>query len=132
MHDFANWAHDTAKIRGAAYADARVMDIRHRDLSTENGRVGMLSESESFGIGIRVIAQGSWGFASTDRLTREGIAACAAQAVAIAKASALAKRHDVEMVPVETYQDTLQSPFRTHPVQFPTERQLDLRLASNL
>ncbi len=57
MHDFANWALETARVRGATYADARVMDIRLRDLSTKNGHVGMLAESESFGIGIRVIAR---------------------------------------------------------------------------
>jgi len=131
MRDFANWALETAKLRGATYADARVMDIRHRDLSTKNGQVGTLSESESIGIGIRVIAQGSWGFASTDRLTREGIAGCAAEAVAIAKASALAKRHDVEMVPVEAYQDTWQNPYIKDPFRIPLERQLDLLLAAD-
>src|SRR5437879_1127116 len=131
MHDFANWALETARVRGATYADARIMDIRHRDLSTKNGQVGTLAESESIGIGIRVIAQGSWGFASTDRLTREGIAACAAEAVAIAKASALAKRHDVEMVPVEAYQDTWQNPYVKDPFQIPLERQLDLLLAAD-
>ena len=131
MRDFANWALETAKVRGATYADARVMDIRHRDLSTKNGQVGTLAESESCGIGIRVIAQGSWGFASTDRLTREGIAACAAEAVAIAKASALAKKHDVEMVPVEAYQDTWQNPYVKDPFQIPIERQLDLLLAAD-
>jgi TldD protein len=131
MREFANWALDTAKLRGATYADARVMDIRNRNLSTKNGQVGTLSESESFGIGIRVIAQGSWGFASTDRLTREGIAACAAEAVAIAKASALAKRHDVEMVPVEAYQDTWQNPYVKDPFLIPLERQLDLLLAAD-
>src|SRR6267154_1848970 len=131
MRDFANWALETAKLRGATYADARVMDIRLRDLSTKNGHVGTLAESESFGIGIRVIAQGSWGFASTDRLTREGIAACAAEAVAIAKASALAKRHDVEMVPVEAYQDTWQNPYVKDPFQIPLERQLDLLLSAD-
>jgi TldD protein len=131
MRDFANWALETAKVRGATYADARVMDIRLRDLSTKNGVVGTLSESESHGIGIRVIAGGSWGFASTDRLTREGIAACAAEAVAIAKASALAKRHDVEMVPVEAYQDTWQNPYIKDPFQIPIERQLDLLLAAD-
>src|ERR1700722_7067993 len=109
MRDFANWALDTAKVRGATYADARVMDIRLRDLSTKNGQVGNLAECESFGIGIRVIAQGSGRFASTDRLTRQGVASCAAQAVAIAKASALAKRHDVEMTPVDAYRDTWQN-----------------------
>ncbi len=131
MHDFANWALETAKVRGATYADARVMDIRHRDLSTKNGQVGTLAESESLGIGIRVIAGGSWGFASTDRLTREGIAACAAEAVAIAKASALAKRHDVEMVPVETYQDTWQNPYVKDPFRIALEHQLDLLLAAD-
>src|ERR1035441_6475801 len=128
IQEFANWALEIAKLRGATYADARVMDIRHRDLSTKNGQVGTLAESESLGIGIRVIAQGSWGFASTDRLTREGIAACAAQAVAIAKASALAKRHDVEMAPVEAYQDTWQNPYIKDPFRIPLERQLDLLL----
>src|SRR5882757_4005321 len=131
MRDFANWALDTAKLRGATYADARVMDIRIRNLSTKNGHVGTLSESESFGIGIRVIAQGSWGFASTDRFTREGIAACAAEAVAIAKASALATRHDVEMVPVEAHQDTWQNPYVKDPFRIPLERQLDLLLAAD-
>src|SRR6202163_3943068 len=131
MLDFANWALETARVRGATYANARVMDIRHRDLSTKNGQVGTLAESESIGVGIRVIAQGSWGFASTDRLTREGIAACATEAVAIAKASALAKRHDVEMVPVEAYQDTWQNPYVKDPFQIPLERQLDMLLSAD-
>ena len=131
MRDFANWGLETAKVRGATYADARVMDIRLRDLSTKNGQVGTLSESESCGIGIRVIAHGSWGFASTDRLTREGIAACAAAAVAIAKASALAKRGDVEMVPVRAYQDSWQNPYIKDPFEIPIERQLDLLLAAD-
>src|SRR3982075_239597 len=131
MRDFADWALETARMRGATYADARVMDIRHRDLSTKNGQVGTLAESESIGIGIRVLAQGSWGFASTDRLTREGIAACAAEAVAMAKASALAKRHDVRMVPVEAYQDTWQNPYVKDPFRVPLERQLDLLLSAD-
>src|ERR1700693_2193108 len=130
MRDFANWALDTAKVRGATSADARVMDIRLRDLSTKNGQVGTLAESESYGIGIRVIAQGSWGFASTDRFTREGKPACAAVAVTIAKASALAKKHDVEMVPVDAYQDTWQNPFVKDPFQIPIERQVDQLLAA--
>ena len=78
MQDWATRAIDTAKRRGASYADARVMDIRQRDISTKNGEVGTLVESESLGIGIRVIASGAWGFASTDRLTNEGIDSCAA------------------------------------------------------
>ncbi|HYL10740.1 MAG TPA: TldD/PmbA family protein [Candidatus Acidoferrales bacterium] len=131
MQDLATIALETAKVRGASYADARVMDIRQRDLSTKNGEVGTLAESESVGIGIRVIAGGAWGFASTDRLTREGVQACAAQAVAIAKASALAKRHDVVMASEQAYADTWQNPFIKDPFQIPLERQLDLLLAAD-
>ncbi|MBI3670522.1 MAG: TldD/PmbA family protein, partial [Acidobacteria bacterium] len=131
MQDWANWALDTAKLRGATYADARVMDLRQRDLSTKNGQVSNLSESESLGIGVRVIAEGAWGFAATDRLTREGIQACAAEAVAIARASALAKRHDVVLAPEGGFVDSWESPCAKDPFRMPLERQLDLLLAAD-
>ena len=131
MQEWANLALETARVRGATFADARVMDIRLRDLSTKNGEVGNLSESESLGLGLRVIADGCWGFASTDKFTREGVQACAAYAVAIARASALAKRHDVLMVPEEAFVDTWQNPFVKDPFQIPLDRQLDLLLAAD-
>ena len=107
------------------------MDMRHRDISTKNGEVGTLSESESLGIGIRVIANGSWGFASTDRLTREGVQACAAEAVAIAKASALAKTEDIALAPEGAYVDVWQNPYLKDPFRIPVERQIDLLLAAD-
>src|SRR5579863_1887113 len=99
MWDLCGNALNSSRRRGATYADVRVMHLRQRDLTTKNGEVGTLAQSESIGIGVRALANGAWGFASTDRLTREGVSACAAQAVSIAKASALAKRGDVKMVP---------------------------------
>ncbi len=131
MQQWADWALETARVRGATYADARVMDMRLRDLSTKNGQVATLAETESLGIGVRVIADGAWGFASTDRLTREGVQACAAQAVAIARASALAKRHDVVLAPEQPYVDTWQNPCIKDPFRIPLERQLDLLLAAD-
>ncbi len=131
MQEWANLALETARVRGASFADARVMDIRLRNLSTKNGQVGTLSEQESLGIGVRALAGGSWGFASTDRLTREGVDACAARAVAIARASALAKRHDVVMAPEQAYVDTWQNPFIKDPFAIPLDRQLELLLAAD-
>ncbi|HET7260085.1 MAG TPA: TldD/PmbA family protein [Candidatus Acidoferrum sp.] len=107
------------------------MHLRQRDLTTKNGQVGTLAQSESIGIGVRVLASGAWGFASTDRLTREGVSACAAQAVSIARASALAKRGDVVMVDEDAYVDSWQSPFRKHPFELPLERQLALLLTAD-
>src|SRR5579859_5687002 len=131
MYDLASLALDTARIRRASYSDVRVMHLRQRDLTTKNGRVGTLVQSESIGLGIRVLADGAWGFASTDRLTREGVAACAAQAVSIAKASARAKREDVVMAPENAYVDSWQSPFRKDPFELPLETQLALLLSAD-
>jgi len=93
--------------------------------------VGTLAQSESIGIGVRVLANGAWGFASTDRLTKDGVAACAAEAVKIAKASALAKRNDVVMAPEDAYVDSWQSPFQKDPFEMPLEAQLDLLLRAD-
>ena len=131
MWDLSAHALDTARLRGAKYADVRVMHLRQRDLTTKNGQVGTLAQSESIGLGIRVLASGAWGFASTDRMTREGVSACAAQAVAIAKASAIAKRKEVVMAPEEAYVDSWQSPFRKDPFELPLENQLALLLAAD-
>ena len=57
--------------------------------------------------------------------------ACAAQAVSIAKASALAKRSDVVMAHEGAYIDSWQSPFRKDPFEIPLETQLDLLLAAD-
>src|SRR5262250_459997 len=131
MWDLCTNALETAKLRGASYGDVRAMHLRQRDLTTKNGQVGTLAQSESIGIGIRVLANGAWGFASTDRLTREGVAACSAQTVAIAKASALAKRRDVAMAPEDAYVDSGQSPFRKDPFEIPLETQLAVLLAAD-
>jgi len=47
MWDIAGRCLDIAKLRGASYADARVMHLRQRDLTTKNGIVGTLAQSES-------------------------------------------------------------------------------------
>src|SRR5438552_17450902 len=117
MWDLCTNALDTASLRGAAYGDVRVMHLRQRDLTTKNGQVGTLSQSESVGLGIRVLADGAWGFASTDRLTQDGVATCSAHAGSIAKASALAKRGEVGIAPEQAYVVSWQSQFSKDPLQ---------------
>src|SRR5258706_12199310 len=110
MWDLCTHSLAISKVRGASYADVRVMHLRQRDLTTKNGQVGTLAQSESIGIGIRVLANGAWGFASTDRLTRDGVAACAAQAGFIAEGSAPAKRGDGGKGPGEADGGQLERP----------------------
>ena len=46
MRDFANWALETAKVRGATYADARVMNIRSESMTAQNGDIEGLVQTE--------------------------------------------------------------------------------------
>jgi TldD protein len=95
MKQIADWALNIAEQRGATYCDVRVVDERQRALATKNGKVGHASDSESLGVGIRVIADGAWGFASSGDLRRESVEATAARAAAIARASARVKADEL-------------------------------------
>src|SRR5437588_728714 len=99
MKAIAQLALDTASQRGATYADARIVDERQRALSTKNGKTGHVSDAESLGIGVRVIADGAWGFAASDSPKKEDVEGAAAQAVAIAPAYSSAPVHAATLLP---------------------------------
>ncbi len=128
MKDLAAWALDTAQARGATYADVRVVETRHRYLSTKNGQAAQVRESQSLGIGIRVIAAGAWGFAATDSLTRNDIDRTAARAVEIACASALGKKSDVQLAAEEKVVDSWKAPCKIDPFDIPISSCLELML----
>ncbi len=128
MKEFAQRALDTALACGASYADVRVMDIRQRYLSTKNGQTGQVRDSESFGLGVRVIAGGAWGFAATDELTGDSVDRVADRAVRIARASAMAKKRDVQLAPEVKIVDRWESPCRIDPFSIPVSTSLDLML----
>src|SRR5215831_292503 len=99
MKHVCKWALDGAMSRGGSYADVRVIAQRNRALSTKNGKVGSASDTESVGMNVRVIADGTWGFAASADLGRGAVQATAEHAIEIAKASARVKREDVRLAP---------------------------------
>jgi TldD protein len=128
MKDIASWALNTAALRGASYADIRLADDRSRALSTKNGKVGSASVAESQGFGVRVIANGAWGFAASDDLSRAGVEATAARAVEIAKASARVKHSDVQMAPEKAVTAEWTSPFQIDSFTTSVEQNIELLL----
>ena len=129
VRKLATSALGTARLRGAAYADARVIENRVEDVETKNGRVGRLARSGDRGIGVRVLAKGSWGFASTADLSADGVQACAAEAVAIAKASALLAQEPVELAGREAHQATWATPVKVDPFRVAIDRKIGDLLA---
>jgi TldD protein len=128
MQDIASWALNVAALRGASYAAARIADDRSRALSTKNGKVGSASDSESQGIGIRVIADGAWGFAASDDLSRAAVEATAARAVEIAKASSRVKEHDIRLAPEKAATAEWTSPCKIDPFTTSVEQNIALLL----
>jgi len=128
MKEFAIWALDTALARGATYAEVRVLDTRRRYLSTKNGQCSQVRESQSMGLGLRVIADGAWGFASTDMLTRANVDRIADLAVEVARASALTKKRDVELTPEAKIVEQWAAPCRIDPFHVPISSCLELML----
>ena len=124
MKDLATAALDAALRSGVTYADARVVESHHRALSTKNGKPGHIASSESMGLGIRVLVAGCWGFAATDDLSKKGIEAAAALAVSIGRASALAKKKDVQLAPEDRHEKTWTSACRIDPFSVSVEEQL--------
>ena len=97
MKDLLLRALDTAKLRGATYADARFVDEERQIVSVKDGRVEAVTSDGSRGIGVRVIANGGWGFAASSRLGAPDIDMAAATAVRLAKASSTALRAPVDI-----------------------------------
>src|SRR5438105_14426799 len=97
MKAIAQLALDTASHRGATYADARIVDERQRALSTKNGKTGHVSDAESLGIGVRVIADRAWGFAASDSRQKKDVEGDGAHGVALARACANVKSQEARL-----------------------------------
>jgi TldD protein len=115
---------DRARALGATYADIRINRYRDqvvalrsnpdRDSGTLN-HVPSVNETRSFGFGVRVIANGTWGFAASSIVSPQEIDRVTAAAVAVAKANAALQKAPVVLAPVKSYVDRYTTPFRKNP-----------------
>ncbi len=128
MKQILGWALNAAAQPGVSYVDARIVDNRSRSLATKNGKVSHASDAESLGIGMRVLADGAWGFAASDDLSRAAIESAAARAFAIAKASAQVKQQNVQLAPEKAVTAQWATPFQIDPFTISIEQNLDLLL----
>ena len=133
MKDLADLALDTARKRGATYADIRIINEKTESISCRSqgrGPIFGFNTGDSYGFGVRVIAEGAWGFASSPRVTREEVQRIAALAVEIAKAGSLVKERDVRLAPVKAYTDRYKTPIKINPFESPKKKKQQTRFAS--
>jgi TldD protein len=128
----ADVALNTAKSMGATYADARIGRYLNQYVFTREDKVQNVVNTESFGIGIRVIANGTWGFASTNNVSEDGIKKATLQAVAIAKANSKFQKEPVILAPEASYGEvSWKTPIKKDFKDVPISEKVDLLLTAN-
>ena len=132
MDTLASRALETARLKGAQYADIRVVQSAEQSLSVKNGVVDGLCSGESLGFGVRVLAEGgAWGFASSRNLTAPEVDKIADLAVKIAKASALVRGEPVNLGPAVASRGTYTTPIQVDPFTISIEDKLNLLMQAD-
>jgi TldD protein len=128
LDDLAPRALNLAQTKGATYADVRVVETETQSIVVKNGIVEAISLNSSAGFGVRVIADGAWGFASSAHVDPDEVDEVTALAIEIAKASALVRGEQIDLGPPEANVGKYQTPMEVDPFQVPLEPKIDMLL----
>ncbi|MCL0078944.1 TldD/PmbA family protein [Dehalococcoidia bacterium] len=131
MRDLVSSALDLATVKGATFAEVRVVERRSETLEVKNGAAEVVRYNESHGCGVQVIVDGAWGFASTSKMERKEIEAITDLAVKIAKASGLTKKENVVLSPAEKVVADYRTPIKIDPFTVPLAKRVDLLLEAD-
>jgi len=129
--DLAERALNVAALRGASYADVRVVERRREELTVKLGQVEAVSLSHTAGFGVRVLVDGSWGFASSAELTAAQAEEVAAFACAIARASARVRARRARLAPAPAVRGSYRTPVQRDPFSVPLDERIDLLLRAD-
>ncbi len=128
----ADVALNTATKGGASYCDVRIGRYLRQFVITRETKVENIVNTESLGAGVRVIANGAWGFAATNDLSEDGVAAAAAQAVGIAKANAKIQTEPVQLAPTSGVGEvSWATPIVRNSMEVPIKQKVDLLMSVN-
>jgi TldD protein len=128
----ADVALNTATQLGASYADVRIGRYLNQSIVTREDKVQGVTNNESYGAGVRVIANGAWGFFSVDQLSPDAIARATTQAVEIAKANANLQTEPVRLAPQKGLGEvSWRTPMTRNAFEVPLAEKVELLLSAN-
>jgi TldD protein len=128
----ADAALQAARSKGASYADVRIGRYLNQFINARDTKIQNITNTESYGVGVRVIADGTWGFAATNDVTPDGVARAAAQAVTIAKANAKFQTEPVQLAPEKGYGEvSWRTPFEKNALEVPISEKAALLIAAS-
>ena len=115
---------DQALRRGLDFAEARYAAVRYTGLMLQDGRADRLGAGQRAGLGLRVLANGAWGFACTESPNLSDWLACLDQALHMAKLSAARLLEPAALADSPPVVDQVHARYETDPTQVPLERKL--------
>jgi TldD protein len=129
----ADAALNAAKSKGATYTDIRIGRYLNQFVVTREDKVQNIVNTESYGVGVRVIADGCWGFAAVvDAKSEADTARAAEEAVAIAKANAKLMKEPVVLAAQKGFGEvSWKTPIIKNAFEVPIQEKVDLLLGVN-
>jgi len=107
LRDILEWIVEMGLKEGASFCEARYFEQRSNSISVENGVARALSFGILRGIGVRVIVNDRWGFASTNIVTKPSAKKVLKDAIGSAKAITAQTGEEARIVEVEPSVDTV-------------------------
>jgi TldD protein len=105
LRELADAALSQASSLGAQHADFRAERIRGQQISLSDGTPQTLFDADDTGLAVRVIVDGTWGFAAAVDLTADAAARAARQAVEVARVAAAMNTEPIDLAPEPAYGD---------------------------
>ncbi len=126
-HELADAALARASQLSAQHADFRLELLRDQELRLHDGRLEASGEGETSGFAVRVVVDGSWGFAAGVELTTDEAARVAAQAVDVARTSRAINSEPVELADEDVYHNaSWVSSYEVNPFDVPNADKQEL------
>jgi TldD protein len=115
LRALADAALQAARDAGVEHADVRVERIRNQDVSMRDARVENLSDDVTLGLAVRVVVDGTWGFASSADVTVDEAVRLAREAVSVSQVARPLNSQRVELADEPVYDATWVSDYDVDP-----------------
>ena len=115
---------DEAMKRKVEFAEARFASVTSSGLMLQDGRADRMGAGKRAGMGVRVVADGAWGFASAESTEFGDWLSCLEAALEMARVSAQRLDEPVLLADVPAAVDEVQAQFEIDPATVSIERKL--------
>jgi len=126
MQQLADAALQAARDGGASYAAFRMERILTTMIRLRDAELEVVNDAEDIGFSVRVVVNGTWGFASDIERTPEAAVRTARRALDLAKVSAPVNTEPVDLAPEPRHQGTWISDYTTDPWAVPNDAKVEL------